>query len=198
MQRSLVRHYTKTPSPPLYLGLKNSFRKEVQKHRASLGLDVASTNAPLHQMGVVSDPIALPDNISAYLCYAFQDVAFQHVEDRLKRALKYIDSKDLDIKSLVVVGGVAANMELRRRLLMLLDKRVREQEVILEKKLLKNPDDEELVLQLKNMTDKRNQSMKLIFPPVSLCTDNGVMIAWAGIEKLLLGVSNQIEVCFPM
>ena len=28
---------------------------------------------------------------------------------------------------------------------------------------------------------------KLIFPPPQLCTDNGVMAAWAGIEKLNLG-----------
>ena len=33
----------------------------------------------------------------------------------------------------------------------------------------------------------------LIFPPVSLCTDNGVMAAWAGIEKLVLGISDPIE-----
>jgi hypothetical protein len=37
------------------------------------------------------------------------------------------------------------------------------------------------------------QRMKLIFPPPSLCTDNGVMAAWAGIEKLLLGISDEIE-----
>ncbi len=30
--------------------------------------------------------------------------------------------------------------------------------------------------------------LRLVLPPVSLCTDNGAMIAWAGIERLLLGL----------
>ena len=28
---------------------------------------------------------------------------------------------------------------------------------------------------------------ELVCPPLELCTDNGVMIAWAGVEKLRLG-----------
>jgi len=38
------------------------------------------------------------------------------------------------------------------------------------------------------------RGIKLVAPPPRLCTDNGVMVAWAGIEKLLLGVSDPIEV----
>ena len=30
-------------------------------------------------------------------------------------------------------------------------------------------------------------------PPVKLCTDNGVMIAWAGIERLRLGLTNTLD-----
>jgi len=33
----------------------------------------------------------------------------------------------------------------------------------------------------------KDRKMKLIFPPPALCTDNGVMAAWAGIEKLNAG-----------
>lgn len=33
----------------------------------------------------------------------------------------------------------------------------------------------------------------LVFPPPSLCTDNGVMVAWTGIEKLCRGYSDTIE-----
>jgi hypothetical protein len=32
-----------------------------------------------------------------------------------------------------------------------------------------------------------------VFPPLSLCTDNGVMPAWAGVEKIFLGLSDDIE-----
>ena len=35
--------------------------------------------------------------------------------------------------------------------------------------------------------------ISLIFPPPKLCTDNGVMVAWAGVEKLLLGISDEIN-----
>jgi hypothetical protein len=32
----------------------------------------------------------------------------------------------------------------------------------------------------------------VVFPPPALCTDNGVMVAWAAIEKLNLGISDSI------
>ncbi len=58
----------------------------------------------------------MPRDIAAFLCSSYQDVAFQHVEDRLKCAFRYLDEKNLTrhLQGLVVVGGVAANMELRR------------------------------------------------------------------------------------
>ena len=34
---------------------------------------------------------------------------------------------------------------------------------------------------------------QLVCPPPSLCTDNGVMAAWAGIEKLSKGVSDPVQ-----
>jgi N6-L-threonylcarbamoyladenine synthase len=33
----------------------------------------------------------------------------------------------------------------------------------------------------------------LVAPPLKLCTDNGAMIAWAGIERLALGVSDTMD-----
>ena len=55
--------------------------------------------------------------------------------------------------TLVVAGGVAANLYLRGRL-------------------------EDVA---------RQHGARLVAPPVKLCTDNGAMIAWAGIERLRLG-----------
>ena len=35
---------------------------------------------------------------------------------------------------------------------------------------------------------------KLIAPPVRLCTDNAVMVAWTGIERLRLGLADGLDV----
>jgi N6-L-threonylcarbamoyladenine synthase len=145
-----------------YAGLKNAFRHEVLRARGSLSLDLHATNAPSNQMQPTQEAVALPEAITAYLCHSFQDVAFKHVEDRLRRALQRIKSSNTAVNGLVVVGGVASNLELRRRLLALLDK-------------------------------QEMSELPLIFPPISLCTDNGVMVAWAGIEKLNRGISNSVE-----
>lgn len=135
-----------------YAGLKNSFRLEVQKARAAHGDE-------------------LSEEWMSFLCHSFQDIAFSHLEDRVKRALKKLRSKPLT--ALVVVGGVAANQELRRRLQMLLEKDAAG--------VNKKPGNNQPV-------------MRLVCPPPALCTDNGVMVAWAGIEKLKRGISNAHEV----
>ena len=35
---------------------------------------------------------------------------------------------------------------------------------------------------------------RVVIPPAALCTDNGAMVAWAGAERLALGVSNGLDV----
>jgi N6-L-threonylcarbamoyladenine synthase len=35
--------------------------------------------------------------------------------------------------------------------------------------------------------------LKLVAPPMSLCTDNGAMIAWAGVERLRLGLVDRLD-----
>lgn len=35
---------------------------------------------------------------------------------------------------------------------------------------------------------------RLVVPPVALCTDNGAMVAWAGAERLALGVRDELDV----
>lgn len=75
-----------------YSGLKTSFRYSVEK----LGESTANKQ-------VVSD-----------MCAAFQDAAFRHIRDRIGHAFRYTRYKKIPISSLVVVGGVASNEELRR------------------------------------------------------------------------------------
>jgi len=35
---------------------------------------------------------------------------------------------------------------------------------------------------------------ELVAPPMELCTDNGAMIAWAGAERLWLGLTDTLDV----
>ena len=61
--------------------------------------------------------------------------------------------------TLVAAGGVAANVQLRRRLALLAE----------------------------------SAALHFIAPPQALCTDNGAMIAWAGIERLRLGLVDGLD-----
>jgi N6-L-threonylcarbamoyladenine synthase len=45
---------------------------------------------------------------------------------------------------------------------------------------------------LENLTAQERFTLSL--PPVALCTDNGAMVAWAGLERLALGLSDGLEV----
>jgi len=84
----------------------------------------------------------------ADLCASFQRTVGDVLADRCANALALAPSS-----TLVVAGGVAANLYLRGRL----------------------------------ETVAAAHGARLVAPPVSLCTDNGAMIAWAGLEHLRLG-----------
>ena len=43
--------------------------------------------------------------------------------------------------------------------------------------------------------DYKKVVLTIIFPPKNLCSDNGAMIAWAGIERFKLGLLNKLD--FP-
>jgi N6-L-threonylcarbamoyladenine synthase len=34
---------------------------------------------------------------------------------------------------------------------------------------------------------------RLVAPPLNLCTDNGAMVAWAGLERLRLGMADGLD-----
>ena len=82
------------------------------------------------------------------LCASFQRTVGDVLVDRCGNALSASPAS-----TLVVAGGVAANLYLRSRL-------------------------EEVAAKY---------GARLVAPPVKLCTDNGAMIAWAGLERLRLG-----------
>ena len=48
---------------------------------------------------------------------------------------------------------------------------------------------------LRNMLDVRGfEKLELLFPPVWLCTDNAVMIAWCGMEMFEAGYQNELDI----
>ncbi|KAL3766230.1 hypothetical protein ACHAWO_012232 [Cyclotella atomus] len=58
----------------------------------------------------------LSENDKANIAASFQHTAFRHLEIRLNRAMVIVSKEDERISTLAVVGGVAANNELRSRL----------------------------------------------------------------------------------
>ena len=147
-----------------YAGLKTSVRTQVDKLRMEKRIsqlnEADTTNKKEKEWLSMEDKA----NIAA----SFQNVAIRHIEDRLNRAmteLEVIETKqDVDgdtkkIRTLAVVGGVAANTELRNR--------------------------------LQALCDKRKDPWTMHVPPPRLCTDQGSMSAWAAIERIMVGSSDE-------
>ena len=93
-----------------YAGLKNALRIQIEAAREK------------HPELQEDDPLPLQE--TADIAASFQDVAIRHLEDRLNLALDQLPLQGEEEKPvLAVVGGVAANAELRRRIGNLCDKR---------------------------------------------------------------------------
>eukprot|EP00980_Cylindrotheca_fusiformis_P007542 scaffold1561_cov129-Cylindrotheca_fusiformis.AAC.34 len=122
-----------------YAGLKTNTRRAAERIAMERSVDT---------------PAALPRDDKADIAASFQHIAIRHLEQRLDRAIKLMEGED--IKSLALVGGVAANMELRARMETLCKK----------------------------------YGWTLTVPPPRLCTDQGAMSAWATVERLKLGSSD--------
>jgi N6-L-threonylcarbamoyladenine synthase len=84
-----------------YAGLKTAVRMKAEKIAVERGLDSV-------------DDLSREDR--ANIASSFQNVAIKHIEQRLKRTMDLLESQEDGIRSLAVVGGVAANQELRSRL----------------------------------------------------------------------------------
>ncbi|NDH60616.1 MAG: tRNA (adenosine(37)-N6)-threonylcarbamoyltransferase complex transferase subunit TsaD [Alphaproteobacteria bacterium] len=118
-----------------FSGLKTAVRQTIEK--------LAVEKLPAGDAGAVAD-----------LCASFQRTVGDVLADRCANALSLAPST-----TLVVAGGVAANVYLRGRL----------------------------------ETLAAAYGARLVAPPVKLCTDNGAMIAWAGIERLRLGKTDGLD-----
>lgn len=122
-----------------YSGLKTNVRRAAEQLAADRGLSSVDN---------------LDESDRADLAASFQNTAIVHLEQRLQRAMKVVEGDG--ITTLALVGGVAANKEIRNRL------------------------------------DALCQKLKwsMVVPPPRLCTDQGAMSAWAAIERLKVGSSD--------
>ena len=122
-----------------YAGLKTNVRRAAEHISQEQGLES-------------TDEISREDK--ANIAASFQHIAIRHVEMRLERAMEMMEKEG--IGTLALVGGVAANKELRSR--------------------------------LDRICEERGWNM--VVPPPRLCTDQGAMAAWAAVERLQLGSSD--------
>lgn len=122
-----------------YSGLKTNVMRAAEQLATERGLESVD---------------GLAESDRADLAASFQNTAIKHLEQRLERAMSLVQGDD--IKTLALVGGVAANMEIRSRLDTLCEK----------------------------------YDWKMVVPPPRLCTDQGAMSAWAAVERLKMGSSD--------
>eukprot|EP00929_Paragymnodinium_shiwhaense_P000685 TRINITY_DN100919_c0_g1_i1.p1 TRINITY_DN100919_c0_g1~~TRINITY_DN100919_c0_g1_i1.p1 ORF type:complete len:654 (+),score=138.61 TRINITY_DN100919_c0_g1_i1:92-2053(+) len=94
----------------------------------------------------------------ANIAAAFQRTAVEHLCERVSRAVDWACELEPSIECMVVAGGVAANQTVRKGLT-------------------------EVAASAKNC-----EGIEMRCPPPRLCVDNGVMVAWAGVERLRLGL----------
>jgi len=127
-----------------YAGLKTAVRMASEKLAKERGLETV-------------DDLNMKDK--ADIAASFQNVAIKHIEQRLKRTMDMLEAQDDGIRCLAVVGGVAANKELRSR--------------------------------LEHICEQREDPWKMFVPPPRLCTDQGSMSAWAAIERIEVGSSDE-------
>ncbi|CAN0205768.1 unnamed protein product [Discosporangium mesarthrocarpum] len=170
-----------------FAGLKNAFRlavmSSIQKHqeeKAVLGQNGDGNEEGEGGSTAEKCGASLPEEVKADLAASFQHTAIKHLEDRVARAMDTMgrmyppasgveegegegegmgqDVGQSEARALAVVGGVAANREIRRR--------------------------------LQALCDSRPTPWTIVVPPAKLCTDNGVMVAWAGVERIRAGMQN--------
>ncbi|KAF8070292.1 Gcp-like domain-containing protein [Lyophyllum atratum] len=90
------------------------------------------------------------------LARGFQTAAVAQLEEKLLLAFNWCSENNIQVRDVVVSGGVASNTYLRERLAICLSK-----------------------------VGNSTTPISLCFPPPALCTDNAVMIAWASMHRFL-------------
>ncbi|MGA8551686.1 MAG: tRNA (adenosine(37)-N6)-threonylcarbamoyltransferase complex transferase subunit TsaD [Stellaceae bacterium] len=111
----------------------------------------------VRRIALACDPLDARDR--ADLAASIELAICEALCDRTANAIAWFRRHQPEGRSLVVAGGVAANIRLRHRLAAL----------------------------------AHSSELDFVAPPEALCTDNAAMIAWAGVERLRLGLVDGLD-----
>lgn len=130
-----------------FSGLKTAVRREIEK--------ITGENYTYNISHTKLDSQTIRD-----IAASFQKTIVEILKDRFKNVVKYLESKNIKLNTLIFAGGVSANQYIKTNMIEICSK----------------------------------YGYQIITPPLKICTDNGAMIAWAGLEKLRLGLYDNSEV----
>jgi len=119
------------------------------------GLDFSFSGLKTYTMNTLRDLSPTTSQDRADVASAFQQAVVDTIGIKCRRAIA-----QTGLRTLVVAGGVSANIELRRQLSIMADK----------------------------------LGCRLCYPELRLCTDNGAMIAYAGLARLKSGHTEGLEI----
>lgn len=147
-----------------YAGLKNAFRLAVQK-----AIITEEPEGGIQALRIEGKAPMLSHQVKADLAASFQRVAIRHLLDRVDRAIRWCYEQNKT--------SPAVTSQLPTALAVVggvaANKAVRRA--------------------LQELCETCDPPLPLVAPPARLCTDNGVMVAWAAIEKLKLGISDEVS-----
>ncbi|CAI4057497.1 putative N(6)-L-threonylcarbamoyladenine synthase SKDI_04G1420 [Saccharomyces kudriavzevii IFO 1802] len=108
----------------------------------------------------------LPEDEIRSIAYQVQESVFDHIIDKLKQVIRLQPEKFQNVNEFVCSGGVSSNQRLRIKL------------------------EEELG------TMSSMGFTSFYYPSIDLCSDNSIMIGWAGIEIWeTLGLASDLDIC---
>ena len=125
-----------------------SFPKPLTRQKGQMNFSFSGLKTAA--LRCIEKNLPLNDQVRCDIAASLQKTICDIFEQTTENALNHLQEKSIDVKDLVLAGGVAANKKVRN--------------------------------QLQTLAEK--YTLRLTAPPMELCTDNGVMIAWAGIERL--------------
>ncbi|WVF66064.1 hypothetical protein IAT40_000803 [Kwoniella sp. CBS 6097] len=147
-----------------FAGILSSLQRAISNLNHSADL----SNSSFKSFQNEDSPKALLESEQREFSRIFQNAAVAHLTLKLEQAINDMDPSIRDgLGGLVVSGGVASNLFIRKEL----------------KAMLKGIG--------KSMDNNSDKGIELFYPPIHLCTDNAAMIAWTAILRMQAGLQTE-------